>query len=107
NIYREIVVAMLNACAALSPFNAFLILQGIETLPLRMDRINANTLAVARHLQAHPKVEWVNYASLEDHPDHALAQKYLRDGGASGLFTFGLAGGREAGARFLDALQLF
>ena len=106
-IGRARVVPLRNAGAALSPFNAFLILQGIETLALRMDRINANTLAVARYLQQHPKVAWVNYPGLEDHPEHALARKYLRGGGASGLFTFGLPGGREAGARFLDALQLF
>ncbi len=106
-IGRARVVPLRNTGAALSPFNAFLILQGIETLPLRMDRINTNTLAVARFLQKHPKVEWVNYAGLPDHADHALARKYLRGGGASGLFTFGLSGGREAGARFLDALQLF
>jgi O-acetylhomoserine (thiol)-lyase len=106
-IGRARVVPLRNTGAALSPFNAFLILQGIETLALRMDRINANTLAVARHLQGHPKVAWVNYAGLEDHPDHALVKKYMRDGGASGLLTFGLPGGREAGARFLDALQLF
>ena len=106
-IGRARVVPLRNTGAALSPFNAFLILQGIETLALRMDRINANTLAIARYLQKHPKVAWVNYPGLEDHPEHALAQKYLRGGGASGLFTFGLPGGREAGARFLDALQLF
>ncbi|MGY0634121.1 O-acetylhomoserine aminocarboxypropyltransferase/cysteine synthase family protein [Luteimonas sp. A478] len=106
-IGRARVVPLRNTGAALSPFNAFLILQGIETLPLRMDRINANTLAIASHLQRHPKVSWVNYAGLPDHPEHALAQKYLRGGAASGLFTFGLPGGREAGARFLDALQLF
>ncbi|TWG90471.1 O-acetylhomoserine (thiol)-lyase [Luteimonas sp. J16] len=106
-IGRARVVPLRNTGAALSPFNAFLILQGIETLALRMDRINANTLAVARHLKQHPKVAWVSYAGLEDHPDHALARKYFRDGGASGLLTFGLPGGREAGARFLDALQLF
>ena len=106
-IGRARVVPLRNTGAALSPFNAFLILQGIETLPLRMDRINANTQAIARHLQAHPKVAWVTYAGLADHPEHALARKYLRDGAASGLFTFGLPGGREAGARFLDALQLF
>ena len=106
-IGRARVVPLRNTGAALSPFNAFLILQGIETLALRMDRINANTLAVARYLQRHPKVAWVNYPGLEDHPEHALAQKYLRGGGASGLFTFGLPGGREAGARFLDALHLF
>ena len=106
-IGRARVVPLRNTGAALSPFNAFLILQGIETLALRMDRINANTLAVARYLQQHPKVAWVNSPGLEDHPEHALARKYLRGGGASGLFTFGLPGGREAGARFLDALQLF
>ena len=106
-IGRARVVPLRNTGAALSPFNAFLILQGIETLALRMDRINANTLAVARYLQQHPKVAWVNYPGLEDHPEHALARIYLRGGGASGLFTFGLPGGREAGARFLDALQLF
>ncbi|MFL5038075.1 MAG: O-acetylhomoserine aminocarboxypropyltransferase [Microvirga sp.] len=95
---------------ALSPFNAFLILQGIETLALRMDRISENALAVARFLQNHPKVGWVKYAGLPDHPDHALVQRYL-SGKASGLLTFGVksdaGGGREAGARFLDALQLF
>ena len=96
--------------AALSPFNAFLILQGIETLALRMDRICDNTLAVAQHLHSHAKVAWVNYAGLPDHADHALAQR-LMGGRASGLLTFGVkaaAGeGRAAGARFLDALQLF
>jgi O-acetylhomoserine (thiol)-lyase len=105
-IGRARVVPLRNTGAALSPFNAFLILQGIETLHLRMDRINQNTLAVARYLQQHPKVAWVNYAGLGDHPEHALAQKYLPRG-ASGLLTFGLPGGVEAGARFLDALQLF
>ena len=105
-IGRARVVPLRNTGAALSPFNAFLILQGIETLPLRMDRINQNTLAITRYLQQHPKVAWVNYAGLPDHPEHALAQKYLR-GQGSGLFTFGLPGGREAGATFLDALQLF
>jgi len=106
-IGRARVVPLRNTGAALSPFNAFLILQGIETLALRMQRINENTLTIARYLQQHAKVAWVNYASLPDHPDHALAQKYLRGGGASGLLTFGLPGGREAGAKFLDALQLF
>lgn len=105
-IGRARVVPLRNTGAALSPFNAFLILQGIETLHLRMDRINQNTLAVAQYLQQHPKVAWVNYAGLGDHPEHALAQKYLPRG-ASGLLTFGLPGGVEAGARFLDALQLF
>ena len=71
-----------------------------------MDRITANSLAIAQHLQGHAKVGWVNYAGLPDHPDHALAQKYM-GGKASGILTFGVQGGREAGARFLDALQLF
>ena len=105
-IGRARVVPLRNTGAALSPFNAFLILQGIETLHLRMERINQNTLAVAQYLQQHPKVAWVNYAGLPDHPEHALAKKYLPRG-ASGLLTFGLPGGVEAGARFLDALQLF
>jgi O-acetylhomoserine (thiol)-lyase len=106
-IGRARVVPLRNTGAAISPFNAFLILQGIETLALRMDRISENALAVAQHLKKHPKVKWVNYAGLPDHPDHALVKKYLRDGKASGLLTFGVDGGREGGARFLDALQLF
>ncbi|MEY2690055.1 MAG: hypothetical protein RL375_4255 [Pseudomonadota bacterium] len=110
-IGRARVVPLRNTGAAISPFNAFLILQGIETLALRMDRISSNALAVARHLQGHAKVAWVNYAGLESHPDHALAQKYFLRGQASGLLTFGLkgaaGGGRERGARFLDALNLF
>ncbi len=106
-IGRARVVPLRNTGAALSPFNAFLILQGIETLALRMERIVQNTRAIAQHLRQHPKVAWVNYAGLPDHPEHALAQKYLRGGAPSGLFTFGLPGGREAGARFLDALRLF
>ncbi len=109
-IGRARVVPLRNTGAAISPFNAFLLLQGIETLPLRMDRICDNALAIARHLQQHPKVAWVNYAGLEAHPDHALVKKYL-SGKASGLLTFGVrsaaASGREAGAKFLDALQLF
>lgn len=105
-IGRARVVPLRNTGAAISPFNAFLILQGIETLALRMDRINANTLAVAAFLRDHAKVDWVNYAALPDHPEHALVQKYLR-GHGSGVLTFGLPGGRAAGARFLDALQLF
>ncbi len=109
-IGRARVVPLRNTGAAISPFNAFLILQGIETLALRVDRISDNALAVAQHLKAHTKVAWVNYAGLEDHPDHGLARKYL-SGRASGLLTFGLKGaagqGRERGARFLDALRLF
>ncbi len=109
-IGRARVVPLRNTGAAISPFNAFQILQGIETLSLRMERINDNTLKVAQFLQKHPKVAWVNYAGLPDHPDHALAQKYL-GGKASGLLTFGVKAakgeGRAAGARFLDALGLF
>jgi O-acetylhomoserine (thiol)-lyase len=105
-IGRARVVPLRNQGAAISPFNSFLILQGIETLALRMDRICDNTLAVAKHLQQNDKVEWVNYAGLSDHPDHALVQKYM-NGKASGLLTFGLKGGRESGAKFLDALNLF
>ena len=109
-IGRARVVPLRNTGAAISPFNAFLILQGIETLSLRMDRISDSALQVAQHLQQHNKVAWVNYAGLEAHPDHGLVKKYL-SGKASGLLTFGLKGpagqGREHGARFLDALQLF
>ncbi|WP_119156089.1 O-acetylhomoserine aminocarboxypropyltransferase/cysteine synthase family protein [Caldimonas tepidiphila] len=105
-IGRARVVPLRNTGAALSPFNAFQILQGIETLALRMDRICDNALKIAQYLQKHEKVSWVNYAGLEDHPDHGLARKYL-GGRASGLFTFGVKGGRAAGERFLDALRLF
>lgn len=109
-IGRARVVPLRNTGAAISPFNAFLILQGIETLALRMERITDNALKVAQHLQKHAKVAWVNFAALPGHPDHALAQKYL-GGKASGLLTFGVKApegqGREAGARFLDALELF
>jgi O-acetylhomoserine (thiol)-lyase len=109
-IGRARVVPLRNIGAAISPFNAFLILQGIETLPLRVDRISDNALTIARHLRRHPRVAWVNYAGLEDHADRALVRKYL-SGKASGILTFGVRGpaaeGRERGARFLDALQLF
>lgn len=107
-IGRARVVPLRNTGAALSPFNAFLILQGIETLALRLERINDNTLKIAEYLQKHEKVSWVNYAGLPGNPYHELAKKYL-GGKASGLLTFGLKAddGREAGARFLDALQLF
>ncbi len=104
-IGRARTVPLRNMGAAISPFNSFLILQGLETLALRMDRHCDNALAVARHLRGHPKVEWVNYAGLPDHPSHALVQRYF-GGKASGLLTFGVKGGREAGARFQDALKL-
>ena len=105
-IGRARVVPLRNMGAAISPFNAFLILQGLETLALRMDRICDNTLAVAQFLKAHPKVKWVNYSGLPDHADHGLVQKQM-GGRASGLLTFGVQGGRAGGERFLDALQLF
>ncbi|MFZ5526613.1 MAG: O-acetylhomoserine aminocarboxypropyltransferase/cysteine synthase family protein [Pseudomonadota bacterium] len=105
-IGRARVVPLRNTGAAISPFNSFLILQGVETLALRMDRISDNTLKIAQTLKQHPKVKWVNYAGLEDHPENPLVRKYL-SGKASGILTFGVPGGREGGARFLDALQLF
>ncbi|MFP4162233.1 MAG: bifunctional O-acetylhomoserine aminocarboxypropyltransferase/cysteine synthase [Ectothiorhodospira sp.] len=104
-IGRARVVPLRNMGAALSPFNSFLILQGIETLPVRMDRHCDNALAVARFLRDHPKVNWVHFAGLEDHPEHALARKYMQGRPAS-ILSFGILGGREAGARFIDALQL-
>jgi len=104
-IGRARVVPLRNMGAAISPFNAFLILQGVETLALRMDRICDNALKVAQFLQDHPKVGWVNYAGLEEHPDHALVKKYM-GGKASGILTFGVKGGSPAGARFQDALTL-
>ena len=106
-IGRARVVPLRNMGAALSPFNSFLILQGIETLALRMERTCSNALAIAQFLQKHPKVAKVNYAALPDSPDYALAQKYM-GGQGSGLLTFELKSDdpRAAGARFLDALQL-
>ncbi len=90
---------------ALSPFNAFLLLQGTETLALRMDRHLANAAAVARFLAGHPQVAWVRYAGLPDHPQYALAQRYLPKGPGS-VFAFGVKGGRGAGAAFIEATQL-
>jgi O-acetylhomoserine (thiol)-lyase len=104
-IGRARVVPLRNMGAAISPFNSFLVLQGIETLAVRMDRICENTLAVAQFLQKHPQVSWVNYAGLEDHPSHALTRKYMQ-GRASGILTFGVKTGRSGGERFLDALKL-
>ena len=99
------VVPLRNTGSALSPHSAFLLLQGLETLGLRMERHCENALKVAQHLQQHPKVEWVNYAALADSPFHATCQKITR-GQASGILSFGITGGREAGARFIDALQM-
>ncbi len=92
--------------AAISPFNAFLLLQGLESLPLRLDRHVENTLKVVDYLSRHPKVEKVNHPSLPDHPDHALYEKYFPNGGAS-IFTFDIKGGREEAFRFIDNLEIF
>jgi O-acetylhomoserine (thiol)-lyase len=107
-IGRARVVPLRNMGAALSALAAFQLLQGIETLALRMDRICDNALKVASYLQTHAEVGWVNYAGLPDHVDHALVQKYM-GGRASGIISFGLKAtdSLEAGARFQDALKLF
>lgn len=108
-IGRARVVPLRNMGAALSPMAAFQILQGIETLALRMDRICDNALTIAHFLQKHPKVAWVNYAGLPNHRDHALAQKYM-GGKASGIISFGVKSAADpiaAGTRFQDALKLF
>ena len=99
------VVPLRNMGAALSPFNTFLILQGLETLSLRMERHCENAQKVAEYLQQHPQVAWVNFAGLPDHPDHHLAQRYM-GGTPASILSFGIQGGQEAGARFIDALQL-
>ncbi len=104
-IGRARVVPLRNTGSAISPFNAFLILQGVETLPLRMDRITENTLKIADYLKNHSLVSWVKYAGLDDHPDYELAKKYL-DGKPSGIISFGINGGKESGAKFQDALKL-
>ncbi len=105
-IARARTVPLRNTGSALAPFNAFLLLQGIETLPLRMERHCENTQRVAEFLKAHKGVEWVSYAGLEDHPHHKLARKYMK-GRASGILTFGVKGGYEAGVKLYDALKLF
>jgi len=104
-IGRARVVPLRNMGAAISPFNSFLVLQGIETLPVRMDRHCENALAVANYLQSHPQVEWVRYAGLEGSPDKHLVDKYM-GGRASSILSFGITGGKEAGGRFIDALKL-
>ncbi len=101
---RTMMLRDLGACC--SPFNAFLVLQGIETLSLRMQRHSDNALAVAQYLSNHPQVSFVHYPGLAGDKYHALAQKYLPSG-AGGVFTFGLKGGRDAGAKFIDSLKLF
>lgn len=92
--------------AALSPFNSFLFLQGLETLHLRMERHSSNTLAVAEFLEGHPAVEWVNYPGLENHPSYEQARKYLAKGQGA-ILTFGIKGGLEAGKKVINAVKLF
>ncbi|CAN5692594.1 O-acetylhomoserine aminocarboxypropyltransferase/cysteine synthase [soil metagenome] len=91
---------------ALSPFHSFLFLQGLETLPLRMERHSRNAMAVAEFLQAHPKVTWVNYPGLPDHPGHETAKKYHREGMFGAILGFGIEGGLEAGKAFINRLEL-
>jgi len=91
---------------AMSPFNAFLFLQGLETLPLRMERHSKNATEIANHLLEHPKVAWVNYPGLPSHPSFTTAKKYFSRGLFGALMGFGIKGGREAGKRFIDSLEL-
>ncbi len=105
-IGRARTVPLRNTGAALSPMNAFLILQGLETLSLRMERHCENAMAVAKYLEAHPAVDWVNYAGLKSSPYYDLAQEYT-GGTPSGLLSFGVKGGFDAGVKFYDALQIF
>ncbi len=105
-IGRARTVPLRNTGSALSPMNAFLILQGMQTLPLRMERHCENALTVAQYLQGHSQVEWVNFAGLSDSPYYELAQKYT-GGKPSALLTFGIKGGFDAGVKFYDALELF
>jgi O-acetylhomoserine (thiol)-lyase len=105
-IIRARTVLLRNMGAAIAPLNSFLILQGIETLHLRMERHCSNALAVARFLEGHDKVEWVNYPGLESSPSHEIAKRILK-GGFGGLVSFGLKAGRDGGQQFVEALDLF
>src|SRR5215217_7698035 len=93
--------------ASMSPFNAFMFIQGLETLPLRMERHSQNAMAVARFLTEHPKVAWVNYPGLPAHPAYKTATKYHRNGLFGAILGFGIRGGSDAGRRFIDNLKLF
>ncbi|HOW61198.1 MAG TPA: aminotransferase class I/II-fold pyridoxal phosphate-dependent enzyme [Candidatus Contendobacter sp.] len=104
-IGRARVVPLRNTGAAISPFNSFLILQGIETLPVRMDRHCENAVKAAEYLRDHPQVAWVRYPALSDSPEKPLVDKYMGGRGSS-ILSFGIKGGRESGAKFIDALQL-
>jgi O-acetylhomoserine (thiol)-lyase len=105
-IIRARVEGLRDMGTALSPFNSFLFLQGIETLGMRMDRHVENTLAVAQYLEDHELVSWVKYPSLPSSPYYSIAQKYLPKG-AGAVFSFGIKGGYEAGKKFIDSLMLF
>ncbi|AKJ42269.1 O-acetylhomoserine aminocarboxypropyltransferase/cysteine synthase family protein [Pragia fontium] len=105
-VARARTVPLRNCGAALSPMNAFLLLQGLETLSLRMERHVENARKVANYLKQHDKVAWVSYAGLPEHPHYALAQKYMQ-GTPSAILSFGLKGGYQAGVQFYDALQIF
>ncbi len=104
-IIRARVEGLRDLGPALSPFNAFLLLQGLETLSLRVQREVDNTLALARWLKGHPQVSWVNYTGLEEHPSHQRARKYLRNGFGA-VFTFGIKGGYDAGKKFINGVKL-
>ena len=101
---RAILLRDTGACIA--PFSAFLLLQGVETLSLRLERHAENTKKIVEYLSKNPKVEKVNHPSLQDHPDHALYEKYFPNGGAS-IFTFDIKGGQEEAWRFIDNLKIF
>ncbi|NHB86111.1 bifunctional O-acetylhomoserine aminocarboxypropyltransferase/cysteine synthase [Tessaracoccus sp. HDW20] len=105
-IIRARTVLLRNTGAAIAPMNSFLLLQGIETLHLRMERHSTNAMAVAVHLEKHPKVAWVNYPGLESSDTHEIAKRILK-GGFGGLVSFGVASGREGGTRFVEGLKLF
>jgi O-acetylhomoserine (thiol)-lyase len=104
-ILRMRTVPLRNLGACIAPDNSWFLLQGIETLPLRMERHCENSLAVAKHLKSHPGVTWVRFPGLEDDPQHAASQKYLRGKGGS-MVVFGIKGGREAGQKFIDNLKM-
>jgi O-acetylhomoserine (thiol)-lyase len=105
-VVRARSIQLRNTGATLSPFNAFQLLQGLETMAVRLERHEANARAVAAYLAADPRVEWVSFAGFPDHPHHELVQRYLR-GRVPSIITFGAAGGYEAGLRFFDSLELF
>ncbi len=106
-ITRARTVMLRNTGAALSPMTSWLFLQGLETLPLRMERHSSNALAIAKYLEGHSKVAWVNYAGLESSPWHEVGERVLTGRGYSGIMSFGLKAGRSAGAKFADNLKLF